>query len=45
MTSIVKAILAINPTAEVVINANDINQIKWCNDTPVISDEDIKEIG
>jgi hypothetical protein len=41
MTSIVKAILAINPTAEVVINANDINQIKWCNDTPVISDEDI----
>ena len=41
MTSIVKAILAINPSAEVVINANDINQITWCNDTPVISNEDI----
>ena len=42
MTSIVKAILAINPSAQVVINANDINQITWHNDTPVISKEDIQ---
>ena len=41
MTSICKAILAINPSAEVSINADDINQITWYNDTPVISNEDI----
>ena len=41
MTSICKAILAINPSAEVSINADDINQITWNNDTPVISNEDI----
>jgi len=35
------AILAINPTAEVTVIANDINQITWRNDTPVISNEDI----
>mgnify|MGYP001604899007 CR=1 FL=1 len=36
-----KAILAINPSAEVSINADDINQITWHNGTPVISKEDI----
>ena len=35
------AILAINPTAEVTVIANDINQITWRNETPVISNEDI----
>jgi len=35
------AILAINPTAEITVIANDINQITWRNETPVISNEDI----
>jgi hypothetical protein len=35
------AIVAINPTAEVTVIANDINQITWRNETPVISNEDI----
>ena len=41
MNSIISAILAINPKAQVSINAEDINQITWHNDTPVISNEDI----
>jgi hypothetical protein len=41
MTDISKAILAINPSAEVSINAEDINQITWHNGTPVISNADI----
>jgi len=41
MTDITNAILAINPNAEVSVNAEDINQITWLNDTPVISNEDI----
>ena len=41
MTDIAKAILAINPNAEVTVSAEDINQIVWHNNTPVISNEDI----
>jgi len=39
---IAKAILAINPNAEVSVNANDINQIIWLNGTEVISKADIE---
>ena len=38
---IATAILAINPNAEVSVNAEDINQITWHNNTPVISNENI----
>jgi hypothetical protein len=41
MTDIITAIQAINPNAEVSVNAEDINQITWVNNTPVISKEDI----
>ena len=41
MNTIISAILAINPNAQVSVNAEDINQITWHNDTPVISNEDI----
>ena len=41
MTDIITSIQAINPNAEVSVNAEDINQITWLNDTPVISNEDI----
>ena len=34
-----KAILKINPTAQVSVNANDINQITWHNGTTPISKE------
>jgi len=37
MTDIIKSILAINPTAEVTVNADDINQITWLNGTKPIS--------
>jgi hypothetical protein len=36
MTDIIKSILAINPNAEVSVNANDINQITWHNETTPI---------
>jgi hypothetical protein len=36
MTDIIKSILAINPNAEVSVNAEDINQITWLNDTQPI---------
>jgi len=39
---IAKAILAINPNAEVTVNADDINQITWLNGTTPISKEDIQ---
>jgi chromosome segregation ATPase len=42
MTDIIKAILKINPTAQVSVNANDINQITWHNGTTPISKEDIE---
>ena len=38
---IMQAIRALNPTAEVVIQNNDIDNIRWDNGTPVISNEDI----
>ena len=41
MTDIITAIRAINPNADVSVNAEDINQITWHNNTPVISNEDI----
>ena len=41
MTDIISAIKAINPNAEVSVNADDINQITWHKNTPVISNEDI----
>jgi hypothetical protein len=36
MTDIIKSILAINPSAEVTVNADDINQITWLNGTQPI---------
>lgn len=36
MTDIIKAILAINPIAQVSVNADDINQITWHNGTKPI---------
>ena len=38
---IIKAILAINPDAQVSVNAEDYDQITWHGDTPVISKVDI----
>lgn len=39
---IIKAILKINPNAQVSVNANDINQITWHNGTTPISKADIE---
>tara|TARA_R100000458_G_scaffold48614_1_gene47751 strand:+ start:359 stop:649 length:291 start_codon:yes stop_codon:yes gene_type:complete len=39
---ITKAILAINPDAQVSVNAEDYDQITWHGDTPVISKADIQ---
>jgi len=36
MTDILKAILKINPNAQVSVNADDINQITWLNGTTPI---------
>jgi hypothetical protein len=44
MTDIIKAILKINPTAQVTVNADDINQITWHNGTPPIPKEQILAI-
>jgi hypothetical protein len=41
MTDIIKAILKINPKAEVGINAEDINQITWHNGTTPIPANEI----
>ena len=41
---IIKAILKINPTAQVSVNADDINQITWLNGTPPIPKEQILAI-
>ena len=40
--TVVKAILKINPNAEVFVGGNDINNIKWLNGTPEISKADIE---
>ena len=42
MTDIIKAIQAINPDAQVTVNAEDFEQITWLHGTPVISKEDIQ---
>jgi hypothetical protein len=42
MTDIIKAIQAINPSAEVSVNAEDFEQITWHNGTAVISKSDIQ---
>ena len=42
MTTIAEAILAINPNAEVTVNAEDYNQITWLNGTTPISKADIE---
>ena len=39
---IIEAILKINPSAEVSVNAEDINQITWLNGTTPISKADIE---
>jgi hypothetical protein len=41
MTDIIKSILAINPTAQVSVNADDINQITWHNGTTPIPANEI----
>ena len=38
---IINAILKINPTAQVTVNADDINQIIWLNGTPPIPKDQI----
>ena len=38
----IEAIMAINPTAEVAIEADDINQITWLNGTTPIAKADIE---
>jgi YHS domain-containing protein len=42
MTDISTAILAINPSAEVTVNAEDFEQITWLNGTTPISKSDIE---
>ena len=42
MTNPVQAIMAINPTAEVAVEADDINQITWLNGTTPIPKADIQ---
>ena len=41
---IIEAILKINPTAQVTVNAEDINQITWLNGTPPIPKDQILAI-
>ena len=41
MTTIIKSILAINPTAQVSVNGEDINQITWHNETTPIPANEI----
>jgi hypothetical protein len=40
--TVIKAILKINPNAEVFVGNNDINNIKWLNGTTPISKADIE---
>ena len=42
MYDICSAILAINPSAQVSVNAEDLDQITWHNGTEVISKSDIQ---
>ena len=41
MTDIIKAIIAINPDAQVSVNENDVDQITWLHGTSIISKSDI----
>ena len=41
MTTIINSILAINPTAQVSVSANDINQVTWENGTTPIPANEI----
>jgi hypothetical protein len=41
MTNIIKSILAINPTAQVSVSGDDINQITWHNGTTPIPANEI----
>ena len=41
MIDLIKAIIAINPNAQVSVNAEDINQITWNGGTTPISNADI----
>jgi len=41
MTDIIKSILAINPNAQISVNAEDINQITWLNGTQPIPANEI----
>jgi len=41
VTDIAKSILAINPKAQFSVNAENVKQITWHNDTTPISEEDI----
>jgi hypothetical protein len=41
MTDIIKAILKVNPNAQVSVNADDINQITWHNGTTPIPANEI----
>ena len=43
MTKIIDAILKINPSAEVTVGENDINQITWHEGTTPISKADIED--
>lgn len=36
---IINTILAINPNAVVCVSGNDVNQIEWLENTPIISNE------
>jgi len=40
--TVIKAILSINPNAEVSVSGNDINTVQWHNGTPEISKADIE---
>ena len=42
MTNVIKAILKINPNAEVSVSGNDINTVQWHNGTTPISKADIE---
>jgi hypothetical protein len=40
--TVVKAILKINPNAQVIVSGNDVNEIEWLSGTTPISKEDIE---
>tara|TARA_R100000008_G_scaffold2009_1_gene1684 strand:- start:127 stop:387 length:261 start_codon:yes stop_codon:yes gene_type:complete len=40
--TVIRAILSINPNAEVSVSGNDINTVQWHNGTPEISKADIE---